>query len=199
MSMVRMALPLAVAMLLIHINVEPASACSCIELTPAEAFERADAVFVGEVTTFKVRSGPFGKSSIDPTTVEFAVSEVWKGPRQESMTIRTVRSEVSCGFEFDEGLKYLVYARDGQTGLCDRTALTIRASGDLAALGQGWQPGGASDGPSDDVAQSKDAEQPRSGATCAAAIADRRQPADFAGLGLLAGAVILGARPKRRL
>lgn len=199
MSMIRMALPLAVVMLLIHVNVEPTSACSCIELTPAEAFERADAVFVGEVTAFKVRSGLFGKSSIDPTTVEFAVSEVWKGPRQEFMTIRTVRSEVSCGFEFDEGLKYLVYARDGQTGLCDRTALTIRASGDLAALGEGWQPGGESDGPSDDVTQSNYVEPPRSGGACAAAATDGRQPADLAALGLLAGAAILGAWPKRRL
>lgn len=199
MSMIRMALPLAVVMLLIHVNVEPASACSCIELTPAEAFERADAVFVGEVTAFKVRSGLFGKSSIDPTTVQFAVSEVWKGPRQESMTIRTVRSEVSCGFEFDEGLKYLVYARDGQTGLCDRTALTIRASGDLDALGEGWQPGGESDGSSEDVTQSKDAESPRSSPGCNAPAGPDRNRIDFAALGLLAGAVILGARPKRRL
>lgn len=199
MSMIRMAFLMAVAMLLIHVNAEPASACSCVELTPAEAFERADTVFVGEVTAFEVRSGLFGKSSIDPTTVKFAVNEVWKGPRRESITIRTVRSEVSCGFKFDQGLKYLVYARDGQTGLCDRTALTIQASEDLAALGEGWQPGGKSDGPSDDVTQSKAAEPPPSGAGCAAATADRRQPADLAALALLAGVAILGARPKRRL
>lgn len=199
MSMIRMAFLMAVAMLLIHVNAEPASACSCVELTPAEAFERADAVFAGEVTAFKVRSGLFGKSSIDPTTVKFAVNEVWKGPRRESMTIRIVRSEASCGFEFDEGLKYLVYARDGQTGLCDRTALTIRASDDLAALGEGWQPGGKSDGPSDDLTQSKAAEPPPSGPGCNAPARPGRNRMDFAALALLAGVAILGARPKRRL
>ena len=200
MSMIRMALPLAVVMLLIHINVEPASACSCIELTPAEAFERADAVFVGEVTAFKVRSGIWGQSSIDPTTVVFSVNEVWKGPRQESITIRTARSEVSCGFEFAIGLRYLVYARDGQTGLCDRTALAVRSQEDLVALGEGWKPAAAPAGPAhSNASQPSVADPPPSGSTCRPAAHHADGQPDLAIMGLFIGLVALGAWRNRGL
>lgn len=184
----------------LHFGAAPASACSCVELTSAEAFERADAVFVGEVTAFKVKSGLFGKSSIDPTAVVFTVNEVWKGPRQESITIRTVRGEVSCGFEFAEGLKYLVYARDGQTGLCDRTALAVRSQEDLAALGEGWKPPLApADSAASSASQSSEADPPTRGSACRPAAPNADGKPGLAAIGLLIGLVALGAWCRRGL
>ena len=191
-------LVLAITAVGLHFAASPAAACSCAGLTPAQAFERADSVFVGEVTSFRVKSGLFGQSSIDPTTVDFTVMEVWKGPQQRTLTIRTVRSEVSCGYEFVEGLQYLVYARDGQTGLCDRTGLTIQAAEDLASLGDGWRPGPAPDttfGSSGD--DSAGMGSPPGGNGCGAS-PDSTAP-DAAVLGLLAGAAVLSIRRRPRI
>ena len=187
-----LALLLGVAALGLHLSAGPGHACSCNQMTPDEAFDRADTVFVGEVTSYRVRRGIFGWSSIDPTTVKFTVSEVWKGPHQESLTIRSVRSEVSCGFEFKEGLTYLVYARDGQTGLCDRTALSIRASEDLAALGSGWKP-------EPPVASRSDTPGPDGRGGCNASSTAGRNRTDLAVLASMAGLVALSAWRKRRL
>ena len=185
----------------LHFNVTSATACSCVELTPAQAFERADTVFVGRVASFKVRSGIFGQSSIDPAEAKFVIEQVWKGSRQETLTIRTVRSEVSCGFEFRDGLRYLVYARDGQTGLCDRTALAIQAAEDLAALGDGWQPE-----PSDETVLAPTPETSKSEAPgpngvggCNPSSNAGRTPTDLAVLASLAGLVALGAWRNRGL
>ena len=86
------------------------------------------------------RSSLLSYSSADPVSVKFNVSRVWKGPRSDTITIKTVRSEASCGYEFEEGRRYIVFARNGETGLCSRTAGLGNAVADLAALGDGWQP-----------------------------------------------------------
>ena len=177
-----------------HLGARPAHGCSCVLLTPAQAFDRADSVFVGEAAEMKAHSGLFGKSSIDPTTVVFTVNEVWKGPRQESITIKTMRSEVSCGFEFAIGLRYLVYARDGQTGLCDRTALAIQSEEDLAVLGEGWKPSLApADSAASSASQSSEADPPQRGSTCRPAAPYVDGKPDLAAIGLFIGLVALGA------
>lgn len=71
-------------------------------------------------------------SSSDPVAVEFDVSHAWKGPQQGTRIVKTVRSEGACGYEFQEGEWYIVYARNGETGLCGRTAPTWRAFEDFA-------------------------------------------------------------------
>ena len=191
-------LVLAITAVGLHFAASPAAACSCAGLTPAQAFERADSVFVGEVTSFRVKSGLFGQSSIDPTTVDFTVMEVWKGPQQRTLTIRTVRSEVSCGYEFVEGLQYLVYARDGQTGLCDRTALTVQASEELASLGEGWKPEPAPDTTSDSSGDDPAGIGSPPGSNGCGASSDPTA-ADAAVLGLLVGAVVLSIRRRPRI
>ena len=117
-------------------------ACSCANSgSPSEALGRADAVFAGEVVSTRVRRAHLlGYSSADPVSVKFNVSRVWKGPRSDTITIKTVRSEASCGYEFEEGRKYIVYVRNGETGLCSRTASAVLAIQDFAELGEGWQP-----------------------------------------------------------
>ncbi|MYC32054.1 MAG: hypothetical protein F4X64_02625 [Chloroflexi bacterium] len=162
--------------------------------------EEADAVFFGQVVAIQTpgprfRNGEQVISSADLVTVEFRVRRVWKGPIRETLSIRTERSEISCGFEFKEGREYIVYTwRGNRTGLCTRTAPAWLAVRDFAALGFGRDPEshGAPDG--------KLPETPTSSSPgCNAPAGPDRNRMDFAALGLLAGAVILGARPKRRL
>ena len=108
----------------------------------------AAGVFAGEVTSMTIhRKSQVILSSTDLVTVEFKVSQVWKGPQSEVLTVRTEWSGISCGYEFEEGGKYIVYAQNGRTGLCTRTAPTWLAVVDLALLGEGWLPGEPSEQP----------------------------------------------------
>lgn len=118
-------------------------ACSCAPPDPpAEALAAADAVFSGVVTASEA-SGGIGCSGAASTTVQFRVLQVWKGQSEETLTL-TTRDGASCGYSFQTGVSYLVYAhRVGQqftVSLCSRTQPLARAAVDLAALGQGASP-----------------------------------------------------------
>lgn len=69
--------------------------------------------------------------------VTFRVLGSVKGVDEEAI-IYTNESSAACGFTFEEGKRYLVYANeaDGQlhTGLCTRTASLDLADEDLEAL-----------------------------------------------------------------
>ena len=156
-------------------------------------------MFVGKVVAIqtpdpRLRNGEQVISSADPVTVEFDVIKVWKGPLRETLTVDTERSEISCGFEFKEGRRYVVYAYDGYTGFCTRTAPAWLAVRDFTALGFGQdpEPAGAPDGKLPETSTSD-------GPGCNAPARPGRNRMDFAALALLAGVAILGARPKRRL
>lgn len=161
---------------------EPVHACSCGPSgLPAEALERADAVFAGEVSSVKFSgTSPYRLSSAALVTVEFRVSRVWKGPRLPTLTVETERSEISCGYEFKKGRKYIVYAWEGRTGLCTRTAPAWMAFADFVALGEGWQP-----------ERSPETENSSRGA-CAAPASAAQTPVDVTTLALLAGVIVLG-------
>lgn len=81
-----------------------------------------------------------GMPPLSPVTLE--VEESWKGVSEERTVVRGYGPEVSCGIEFREGERYLVYARDKgeedvplETDFCDATKPLARAEADLAALG----------------------------------------------------------------
>ena len=156
----------------------------------------ADAVFFAKVTGMTIsQRHPVWVSSTDPVTVEFDVIRVWKGPLRKTLTVETERSGISCGFEFKEGRRYVVYTWGGnRTGRCTRTAPAWLAARDFAALGSGQKP------ESPAASDAKLSETPTSGGPgCNAPARPEDSRVDFATLGLLAGLVILGARPKRRL
>ncbi len=123
-----------------------ALACSCIQPSPPqESLEQATAVFAGRVTNIEK---PFiSTSSLDPITATFDVSQVWKGDITQTVAIRTAQDSASCGYPFELGQEYIVYAwadpdHPGElnTGLCSRTNLLFQAQEDVQALGQSLQP-----------------------------------------------------------
>jgi hypothetical protein len=124
----------------------PAAACTCVDLSAAAALAAADAVFSARVKDIQpgTPAKPGWQSSNDPVVVLLDVSSYWKGRVTRAMTVTTAESDISCGFPFERGRDYLIYARrvsDGlSTGLCSRTKALMRAADDLKALGVGKVP-----------------------------------------------------------
>ena len=138
-----------------------ASACSCAALpgTPQErareALSGSKAVFTGEVVRFE--KPPPATTMVEGTmwtimggggpkaTATLRVSEVWKGPRRQTMTVTTeADSGVGCGYPFEDGREYLVYAtgKTPSVSLCSETKPLSEADADLEALGDGSVPDG---------------------------------------------------------
>lgn len=121
-----------------------AYACSCagFEGSQREIVERAlsnsSAVFSGEAV--EVDKG----SQI--STVTLRVSEVWKGTDQGTLEVKTPRLDAACGYPFEEGQEYLVYADEGkqslEVNLCGSTKRLTEAQANLEVLGAGKKPTG---------------------------------------------------------
>jgi hypothetical protein len=124
----------------------PAYACSCVIPGPAdEELANSVAVFSGKVIDVAkplINIGPV--SSADPLKVTFQVYTVWKGSMSQTTTITTARSGASCGYTFEKGKEYIVYAygtdNDLSVSLCSRTQLLDTAKDDLGILGVGVAP-----------------------------------------------------------
>ncbi len=96
------------------------------------------AVFEGTVTD--VRNPQSGdEPSQMSVEVELRVGRRFKGAEADTVTVFTAESSAACGYGFEQGGTYLIYARetDGQlsASLCSRTARIEDASADLVALG----------------------------------------------------------------
>lgn len=141
----------------VFLSSDCASACSCgvpagvssQELARQE-LSNSDAVFAGEVIDI---DRPLSITSSDaPMKVAFRVSESWKGAGGETVSVKTAVSDTSCGYPFDEGEGYLVFASKGifyeegelEVGLCGSTKLLPEARAELATLGPGAAPTGTS-------------------------------------------------------
>ena len=120
-----------------------AAACSCVMPPPPDqALNDASAVFSGEVIDIsdnvKIING-YGK------TIRFQVDESWKGIEDGEVAINTGNGGGDCGFEFEVGKSYLVYAVKSDmyspntltTTICNRTVQLANANDDLIALGEG--------------------------------------------------------------
>jgi hypothetical protein len=111
----------------------PARACSCIAPgPPADELARSTAVFAGQATGFQMG---------EATVVTFQVGTVWKGPVESTLLVQTARDSAACGYAFEIGREYLVYAGGSpealEVNLCSRTRLMAEAGEDVAALGEG--------------------------------------------------------------
>jgi hypothetical protein len=131
-----------------------ASACTCAAASagPSQqeivkrALSDSAAVFAGEVVSI-TKGEPGGAWRPATVTVSFQVSEVWKGPERETLEVSTPRDGASCGYPFEKGQEYLVYASGKEEpfkeDLCGETTLLSKARADLQALGNGETMGGS--------------------------------------------------------
>ncbi len=119
--------------------------CDCMNSgSVSQARSRADAVFAGLVTS--VRDTILRRESGEGFTqkaVTFRIQSGWKGVQSRSVTLLTGWGGGDCGYVFQTGRSYLVYATRRPmgtqsvlwTGICTRTAPTSAASDDLRLLG----------------------------------------------------------------
>lgn len=139
-------LALVAAVLLPLLAAAPvAEACSCAPPgAPRTELEHADAVFSGRVVEVEPEEARLGFRRL---AVRFALDAVWKGvPAGDQVTVWTAEQSAACGYAFEPGEEYLVYAYDADAGeptthelttnLCSRNAPLARAAEDLAALGE---------------------------------------------------------------
>lgn len=116
------------------------SACSCVPPpTPLVALAGSDAVFSGVVKSVTPFSTQYGKTHM----VKLQVLSRWKGEMDKEIYIQTADNSAACGYPFEEGVSYIVYANlyDNflHTGLCSRTARLEDAADDLQELDEGEQ------------------------------------------------------------
>lgn len=120
-------------------------ACSCVNNpVPITAMDNAEAVFVGKVLKVKQerkQKGIIGAIEYRDVNL-FEVEKTWKGIEQSQIMIYDNGHDESCGFVFEEGKSYIIYAyksKDGDlyTSYCSRTAELSNANADLEQLGKG--------------------------------------------------------------
>jgi hypothetical protein len=111
--------------------VSPAEACSCMSSGPAcQAYWNTDAVF--DATVVRIERVPRDEVvgtelvTISKRLVTLDVRRTWKGLESGPLQVVTNVYEAACGFEFKEGVRYLVFARQGRSGelevsLCSAT------------------------------------------------------------------------------
>lgn len=120
---------LLLAFVFIFFSAEKVFACSCLARdesnlvgqTVSENFRQATAIFTGRVLQVN------RKNNQPNVTVKLAVQKRWKGKISNEIKIVTAADSAACGFNFEVGKTYLVYASetDGKlsTDICSRTAL----------------------------------------------------------------------------
>src|SRR5919107_6429600 len=119
-----------------------AYACSCMVVPIQRYISSSDAVFSGEVVDLQKGtsvSRMFGPSD----TVTLRISEAWKGTNQGTLEVSTPSQGSACGYAFEEGQEYLVYAygkQDLKVDACGETKQFSKADADLAVLGNGEKP-----------------------------------------------------------
>ena len=126
--------PIAAAFALFALALPGTSlACSCIQnLDVPQAVDKSTRVFRGTVTAIERHDGMLER-------VVFQVSEHFKGSPATVVQVENHASGPMCGYPFQEGIEYVVYARgnDGglQTSSCSRTTVTTER--ELEALRAG--------------------------------------------------------------
>ena len=101
---------LSVVFSLISMSIVPTTsyACSCAQPPSVEdELERSQAVFSGKVLEVKEQKNFSGYMK---KRVLIEVAETWKGVSESQVIITTGSGGGDCGYEFQVGQEYLVYA-----------------------------------------------------------------------------------------
>jgi hypothetical protein len=123
------------------LSASSALSCTCApKPSVGRASSQSDAVFVGRVIAwhnveieFAPGQTPSGYSFV------FEVERLFKGALSSEVAVLTGIGRGDCGYPFQVGEKYLVYAsytkKGVETNICTRTTNISRADADLAELG----------------------------------------------------------------
>ena len=114
-----------------------ANACSCVSGgVPCHDYWKAAAVFTGTVIYSSSTAYKRGEYDIPARLVRFKIDQPFRGVKGNEVVVRTGLGGGDCGYNFQLGGQYLVYAySDGNklaTGICSRTRLVAEAADDLA-------------------------------------------------------------------
>jgi hypothetical protein len=141
--------PLGVLLVLVAVGGWPGSAaqaCSCAHPgPPCRALSNSDAVFAGRVSEIRDEDGPPRDGGVrgPRRRVRLVVEESFRGAgvkRGGALEVATGLGGGDCGYRFEVGERYLVYAEhptggDGlYTGICSRTRPLADAGVDLDYL-----------------------------------------------------------------
>ncbi len=126
------------------IAAEGESRCTCVspKRPTCEVWWQTSAIFTGRVTKIDLvtEEAADGQKQVK-RLVRLRVQERWRGLQgTRDVTIATGAGGGDCGFQFDQGQTYLIYANQSvqtgryETGICSRTSLIEEAAVDLAYL-----------------------------------------------------------------
>lgn len=128
--------------------IKEAYACEVLSLPPIEqAVDDSSAIFSGTVREFRAISISNGIQ--DMRVALFEVDKYWKNPSDtdyyKERVVFTAIDHGACGYDFEQGKSYLVYAssRDNgalHTSIGTRTMPNENAQDDLTILGEGVSP-----------------------------------------------------------
>jgi len=138
--MIKNAFILLALLVSIFCHLSAAFPCSCVQPgTPTEELEKSDVVFKATVLELKVDTLRVQNAAILFFRVKFEVVASWKGVDLGEVTLSTNFESAACGFPFEQGVDYLVYAFSQNdslsTNLCTRTKKLSDAQEDLDELG----------------------------------------------------------------
>ncbi|MFI0417227.1 hypothetical protein ACH34R_02850 [Spongiactinospora sp. 9N601] len=88
-----------------------ACACTCAELPPAESVRQSAAVFTATVVSVRPEKPAIDEGQV---TATLRADHVYKGGRQALVKVSTPAQSPACGYSFERGARYLVFAKKEQ-------------------------------------------------------------------------------------
>lgn len=107
----------------------PVGACTCAEFgSLANEYHHSRAVFVGRIVSIEISSKVIKGETIENMIATFVVERRWKGPSVRRLRVQTCGTQAlvcTCGFDFELGERYVIFA-DGKplnTSDCNSNAI----------------------------------------------------------------------------
>ncbi|MCE9557089.1 MAG: hypothetical protein K8T91_27395 [Planctomycetes bacterium] len=112
----------------------------CSQELVRSTLDGAEAVFSGTVLGMELNEPRYSR------TVTLQVERIWKGMLGKEVRVTTASDGAACGYHFEVGQKYMVYAYRShgttllRTGLCTHTKPLAEAEPDRKLFGVGYTP-----------------------------------------------------------
>ena len=114
-----------------------ASDCDGIPSFDTE-FKSSDKIFSGQVVSIKPYITQAGQKQFSEFVVELKINKAYKGTTTKNIKVRTAVSIASCGYPFEKGKTFLVYAfldrNTYRVTYCSRTKEVKNAKEDIDKL-----------------------------------------------------------------